>query len=163
MCETQRFLKGRNPQRVFIFGNQYKNLSDVQKKDLDQWRATPEGQAAVKKQLDEQYGSNRRAKVSATKAKNKKKSAMKKKKLTKKREAKEVNKTKAALASLFKDYSSDEDSESNGLTSIVKAISKLKKDQKKAKVSSTEGMKDQTKVKGGDNVAKLLKIIGSVK
>ena len=63
----------------------------------------------------------------------------------------------------MKDNSSDEDSEYEGLTSIVKAISKLKKDKNKAKLSSMEGSKDQSKTKGGDNIAKLLKIIISVK
>ena len=63
----------------------------------------------------------------------------------------------------MKNDSSDEYSESERLTSIVKAISKLKKEKVKAKVSSSECLKDKSKVKGGDNIAKLLKIIRSIK
>ena len=85
---------------------------------------------------------------------------MNKKKFAKRRESK---KTKSALVSLLEDYLSDEDSESEGITSIVKDISNLKKDKKKkAKLFSTEDLKDQSKSKGGENISKHLKIINSV-
>ena len=91
--------------------------------------------------MEEHFCSKKKAKVSTTKVKRKKRSA-KNKELA---ESKEAKKTKAALASLLKYNSIDEDSESEGLKSIVKAISKLKKDNRKAKLFSMEGSKDQSR------------------
>ena len=44
----------------------------------------------------------------------------------------------------MKDESSDEESKSEGLTTIVKTLSNLKKDKEKSKVSDSEGLNNQS-------------------
>ena len=62
----------------------------------------------------------------------------------------------------MKDESSEEESKSEGLTTIVKSLAKLKKNKEKAKVSASEGLSNQLKAKYVKGFEKLLNIINSV-
>ena len=62
----------------------------------------------------------------------------------------------------MKDDSSEEYSNPEGLTAIVKALYKLKNIKSKSKVSSIESSRNQSKAKDGNSIAKLMKIINKV-